>query len=101
MRITVLFYSTHRNRYFPIFNAVAKDQLLRTLREEESGVETVIELMNARDAERLKKILKTFNTPDELEKLHVILTEMRRGDPQKERFDSYRDEIDSLNRNGA
>ncbi|MEM1305493.1 MAG: hypothetical protein AAGG46_11385 [Planctomycetota bacterium] len=78
---------------------VAKDQLQRTLKEQ-NGIETVIMLMNAMDAEKLKKILKTFVEEDDKADLHLIHQEMLKGGPQKELFDSYLDEIEGLDRGG-
>lgn len=75
--------------------AIAKNQLRRTLKES-GGMQTVISLMNAMEPEKLKKILKSFATDEELADLHEIHREMLRGGGQKELFDSYRDELKTL-----
>ncbi|TWT86518.1 hypothetical protein Mal64_33440 [Pseudobythopirellula maris] len=80
-------------RYYESIKAdTAKDLLLR-MYDEEMGREKVIRLMNKMQANKLKKILLQFRTPDELDKLHEINELLLQGGPQKDVYDQALEQL--------
>lgn len=75
---------------------VAKELLLRTLNRDE-GINDVIKLMNSMSTSKLKNLLKTFRTEDELEKLDMIHQVMLKGGADKQEIDRAMQELNSLN----
>lgn len=73
----------------------AKEEIRKILKEPD-GVDDVIVLMNSMTTTKLKRILQQFQTPEELEELHMIHQVMLDGGPQQEVFSRALMELDKL-----
>jgi len=77
---------------------VAKDLLLRWI--DEKRIDDVILLMNKMSESKLAKLLKTFQTPEELDKLHEIHQRTINGGEEKAKLNKAIDELKGINSTG-
>jgi flagellar motility protein MotE (MotC chaperone) len=66
----------------------AKDQLLRMLQEE--SIDQVVAIVKAMPLDKRKKILSQFTTPEETERLGVILQRISEGEPERSLIEAAR-----------
>ncbi|HEX5472675.1 MAG TPA: hypothetical protein VFW73_12365 [Lacipirellulaceae bacterium] len=76
---------------------VGKDSLMKWI--EEGRMDDAILLMSRMSENKLAKILKTFQTEQELTKLHEIHLQIMSGGPESERIKSALGELKSLDNN--
>lgn len=80
---------------------MAKDQLLRILDdptiEPETSLQVVVTILKAMPLDKRKRILAVFKDADDLERLHEILTQIRRGVPDVDLIRQYRSQLERFN----
>jgi hypothetical protein len=74
--------------------AIGKDLLVRWIKEER--MDDVIMLMNRVSEGKLAKVLKTFQTPDELDMLHEIHQRIINGGHDKSQLDKALNELNGI-----
>ena len=78
--------------------AIAKDLLMRWI--EEGRMDDAILLVSKMSEGKKAKLLKSFEAPEELDKLHEMHRMMVSGGPGKPRLDQALDELDALESSG-
>jgi hypothetical protein len=75
----------------------AKDQIMKMLAQPDSEgdqpMNDVVAIIKAMPLDKRRKILGAFKTPPEIEKLHAVLDEIRRGTPETELLDDTRKQL--------
>lgn len=70
--------------------AISKDQMIRMI--DDGDLNGVVAIVKAMSADKRKKVLREFVSPEEANKLQEILQRMGEGDPEKSLIDNARAE---------
>jgi hypothetical protein len=75
----------------------AKDQIMKMLQDPATAtdkpMDDVVTIMKAMPLDKRRKILGAFTTPEEVEKLHAVLQEIRRGTPETDLLEDTRRQL--------